>query len=86
MGHSAPMLQHLATIESEIAQIDERLALANQPLDLAFSLGSIRDFVATKSLDFRAAFDAEPAKARQILANHIEKLILTSQETESGPV
>jgi len=86
MGHSATLLQQLATIESEIEQIDERLALANQPLDLAFSLESIRDFVAAKSLDFRAAFDSEPAKARQILANHIEKLILTPKETQSGPV
>lgn len=68
MGHSATLLQELAMIESEIGRLDERLAVANQPLDLAFSLESIRDFVAEKSLDFQAAFDAEPAKARQILA------------------
>lgn len=71
MGHSATLLQQLAGIESEIARIDERLALANQPLDLAFSLESIRDFVTRKALDFKAAFDSEPTKARQILAKHI---------------
>lgn len=27
-----------------------------------------------------------PSKARQILANHIEKLILTPKETDNGPV
>jgi site-specific DNA recombinase len=86
MGHSATLLQQLAGIESEIGRLDERLALANQPLDLAFSLESIRDFVARKALDFKAAFDSEPTKARQILAKHIEKLILTPRETESGPV
>ncbi len=72
-------------MESEIERIDESLAVANQPLDLAFSLESIRDFVAEKSLDFKAAFDVEPAKARQILASHIEKLILTPK-AENGPV
>jgi chromosome segregation ATPase len=69
MGHSATLLQQLAGIESEIERIDERLALANQPLDLAFSLELIRDFVCQKALDFRAAFDSEPGRARQILAN-----------------
>jgi hypothetical protein len=34
MGHSATLLQQLATLESEIGRIDERLAVANQPLDL----------------------------------------------------
>jgi hypothetical protein len=45
MGHSATLLQQLAGIESEIERIDEHVALANQPLDLAFSLELIRDFV-----------------------------------------
>ena len=52
MGHSATLFQQLAGIESEIERIDERLALANQPLDLAFSLELIRDFVSQKALDF----------------------------------
>jgi len=86
MGHSATLLHQLAGIESEIERIDEQLAMANQPLDLAFSLELIRDFVSEKALDFRMAFDAEPGKARQILANHIEKLILTPRETADGPV
>lgn len=86
MGRSVTLLQQLAEIELEIGRIDEQLAFANQPLDLAFSLELIRDFVAKKALDVRSAFDAEPGKARQILANHIEKLILTPRETEDGPV
>jgi hypothetical protein len=86
MGHSATLLQQLAGIESEIGRLDERLALANQPLDLAFSLESIRDFVSREVLDFKAAFDSEPTKARQTLAKHIEKLILTPRETENGPL
>lgn len=45
----------------------------NQPLDLAFSLESVRDFVSEKAIDLRAAFDFEPSKARQILANYVEK-------------
>jgi len=65
MGHSATLLQQLATIESKIERIDEHLAVANQPLDLAFSLESIRGIVSDKALDFRAAFDADPGKRRR---------------------
>lgn len=86
MGHSTTLLQQLATVEAEIERIDERLVLANQPLDIAFSLESIRDFVAAKALDFKAAFNAEPAKAKEMLARHIERLVLTPQETEDGMV
>jgi site-specific DNA recombinase len=86
MGHSATLLQQLAMLESEIQKIDERLAVANQPLDLAFSLESIRDFVSDKALDFRAAFDAEPGKAKEILAGHIDQLVLTPRATENGTV
>lgn len=46
----------------------------------------IRDFVEAKSLDLKAAFDAGPARAQQILANHVEKLILIPRESEDGPV
>ena len=67
-----------------IEQADERLGVANQPLDLAFSLESIRNFVTDKALDFGAAFDAEPAKAKEILARHIDKLVLTPRETEDS--
>jgi hypothetical protein len=86
MGHSTILLQQLATLEFEMAKIDERLAVANQPLDLAFSLESIRDFVSGKAMDFRAAFNSEPAKAKEILARHIDRLILTPKETEDGMV
>jgi hypothetical protein len=86
MGHSAPLLQQLATLESEIQKNDERLSVANQPLDLAFSLESIRDFVSDKALDLQATFNAEPGKAKEILAAYIEQLILTPRNTEDGMV
>jgi site-specific DNA recombinase len=84
MGYSATLLQQLATLELEIQRIDERLAVANQPLDLAFSLESIRDFVSDKAMDFSAGFDSEPAKAKEILARHIDRLILTPRQAEDG--
>ncbi len=55
-------------------------------MDLEFSLESIRDFVADKALDFKAAFDSEPVKAKEILACHIDQLVLTPRETDEGPV
>ncbi len=86
MGHSATLLQQLAAVESEIERIDESLAVANQPLDLAFSIEAIRDFVASKTLDFKAAFDSEPVKAKEILARHINQLVLTPRDTGQGSV
>jgi site-specific DNA recombinase len=86
MGHSVTLLQQLATVESEIGRIDERVAVANQPLDMAFSLESIRDFVSAKAMDFKAAFEAEPGKAKEILAGHINQLVLTPREGEDGMV
>jgi hypothetical protein len=72
----------LAGIETEIARIDEKLALANQPLDLAFSLESLRDFVSEKVIDFTAAFASEPTLGKEILARHIDRLVLTPREQE----
>ena len=86
MGHSATLLQQMPTVETEIERIDERLAVANQPLDLAFSLESIRDFVTSKTLCFKAALDSEPVKAKEILACHIDQLVLTPRESQEGPV
>ena len=86
MGHSTTLLQQLASVESEIERIDERLALANQPVDLAFSLEALRDFAAEKSADLAAAFDATPEKAKEILSGHIEKLVLTPRQGADGMV
>lgn len=85
MGHSATLLQQLASVESEIERIDEGLALANNPLDLAFSLETVRDFVTEKTADLRAAFDEETAKARQILTQHIHELVLTRVKPKPAP-
>jgi hypothetical protein len=42
--------------------------------------------VSDKALDFLAAFDAEPGKAKEILAGHIDRLVLMPRETEDGMV
>lgn len=86
MGHSMILLQKLAGIEGEIARIDEKLALANQPLDLAFSLEFIRDFASEKATDFTAAFASEPKLAKEILARHIDRLVLTPSEQDGRMV
>ncbi|WP_260705900.1 hypothetical protein [Edaphobacter flagellatus] len=44
---------------------DERLAVANQAQAWRFSIETIRDFVSNKAMDFEAAFDSEPAKAKE---------------------
>ena len=37
-------------------------------------------------MDFKAAFEAEPGKAKEILAGHIDQLVLTPREGEDGMV
>jgi hypothetical protein len=76
-------LQQLATVESEIERVGERLAVANQPLDLAFSLEAIRDFAAEKTLDFKAICGSESLKPKEILARYIDRLVLTPR-VEAG--
>ncbi len=86
MENSATLLRQLGAVESEMERIDERLTVANQSLNLAFSLELIRDFVSDKALDFRAAFNAESGKAKEILASHIDQLVLTPRATDDGMV
>jgi hypothetical protein len=37
-------------------------------------------------MDFKAVFDSEFPKAKEILAQHIDRLVLTPKETEDGMV
>jgi hypothetical protein len=51
IGHSPSLLAQLATIEAEIANLDERLTEMNQPRDLAVSLDDLRDFLCGKAAE-----------------------------------
>ena len=86
MGHSPTLLSQLATVETQIARIDQDLAEINTPRDLEVTMADLRKFVAEKALDLQAVLRADVTEARQALAKHIEKLVLTPKETLDGPV
>jgi site-specific DNA recombinase len=86
MGHSPTLLSQLATVETQISRIDQDLAEINAPHDLEITMADLRKFVSEKALDLQAVLRADVTAARQALAKHIEKLVLTPKETPNGPV
>jgi|SRR5882724_4360961 len=76
------LLAQLGIIEAEIAKTDDQLSSLNQPRELSASLEDLQRFFCEKALELRADVDI----ARQALAKHIEKLVLTPKETPEGPV
>jgi site-specific DNA recombinase len=86
MGHSPTLLSQLATVETQIARIDQDLAEINTPRDLEVTMADLRKFVAEKALDLQGVLRADVSSARQALAKHVEKLVLTPKETLEGPV
>lgn len=86
LGYSPSLGSQLAQVEQEIRSIDEQIAARNQPLDLAFSLEEVREFVSLKMADLSAIVVGDPVSARNTLARHIQGLVLTPKESADGPV
>ena len=53
MGHSPTLLSQLATMETQIARIDQDLAEINTPRDLEVTMADLRKFVTEKALDLQ---------------------------------
>jgi hypothetical protein len=86
MGHSPSLLSQLSLVEAEIEKIDNRLAVTNKPQDVTVSIKELREFVARKAFDLTAVLRSDVPIARQALANHLQKLVLTPKETPDGQV
>ncbi len=86
IGHSPSLLTQLSVIERELERVDAQLLQVNQPMNVAVTMAELREFVARKAGELGEILRADVATARQALAKHIEKLVLTPQETPEGPV
>jgi hypothetical protein len=86
IGHSPSLLAQLATIEAEIGKLDEQLATLNQPQEISTSLEELRTFFSERALELRTVLRADVDRAREALAKHIKKLVLTPKDTPQGPV
>ncbi len=86
IGHSPSLLAQLAVIESEIAKLDDQMCSLNRPEELAASVEDMREFFRQNALELRSLLRGDVDTARQALAKHVEKLVLTPKETPDGPV
>jgi hypothetical protein len=86
IGHSPSLLAQLAVIELKLQKTDDQLSSLNQPWELSASLEDLQRFFCEKALELRTVLRADVDIARQALAKHIEKLVLTPKETPEGPV
>jgi len=86
VGHSPGLRAQLATIEAEIARLDERLAEMNQPRDLTASLDDLKAFLRERAAAIGELLHGDVEIARQALAKHIDRLVLTSRTSLDGPV
>ena len=85
-GHSPSLLAQLAIIEAEISKIEDQISSLNQPSELAASLDNLRGFFCEKLLELRKVLRADVETARQAMAKHVQKLVLTPKQTSEGPV
>jgi hypothetical protein len=86
IGHSPSLLAQLATIETEIAKLDDRLTEMNQPRDLAVSLEDLREVLHGRAAEIGALLRGDAEVARQALAKYVDRPVLTPRGTPEGPV
>jgi hypothetical protein len=76
----------LATIEAEIAKLDERLTEMNRPRDLAVSLDDLRQFLYGRAAEIAELLRGDVEIARLALAKHVDRLVLTPKIPPDGPL
>ena len=86
MGHSPTLLAQLSLVESEIEKLDCRLNANNKPQQLSVGIQELQEFVTKKAFDLTAVLRSDAATARRVLANHIQKLVLTPKQSPDGQV
>ncbi len=86
IGHSPSLLGQLSTIERDMERIDAQLLQMNKPLNLALTVADLREFVARQAADLGKLLRADVPTARQALAKHIQKLVLTPRQAAEGLV
>jgi site-specific DNA recombinase len=86
MGHSPTLLAQLSSVEREIGLLDSRLSATNKPLQFAANIEEMREFVAKKAMGLTAVLRSDVTTARRVLANHVQKLVLTPKEAPDGDV
>ena len=84
-GHSSILLAQLASVESQIAEIDHRLKVF-KPFNLTATVDEIEHFAHTNLFQLRSLMRENTPRAKAVLAKHVRRLVLTPIEKPSGHV
>lgn len=86
MGHSPSLLAQLATIETEISDLDGRIAEMNQPQDIVESLDGLREMLHERAVEVARLLRGGGEGAREALGRYVYQTVLTPRNTPEGPV
>src|SRR5262249_7789064 len=67
-------------VESEIEKIDRRIVRSDKPQQFPVSVQELREFVTLKALNPTSVLRSDVPTARNVLANHIDKLTRTPKD------
>ena len=84
-GHSPTLLAHLASIESKLALVEQRIE-AHRPIDVKATEGEIREFATRNVLNLRTLLRGDVTHARMALMKHVGQLVLMPKQTPTGPM
>jgi hypothetical protein len=79
------MLAHLASIEANLTRLDQRIE-ARKMLPKTTTSDQVRGFVLENVMRLRGLLRGNAGRARNALTKHIKQLVLTPEETATGPV
>jgi site-specific DNA recombinase len=85
-GHSPFLLEQLKSVDSRLAEIDERLSskpIAKLP---SFTDEQIREFLRKESTDFCEVLAGDPEVAKREIQKRIKQLVLMPKQTPNGTV
>ena len=84
-GHSATLLSTLATLEAQIADIDQQLKLCKST-DISSTADNVREFVYRSVLQLQELLRSDPTRLKPVLARHMDQLTLKPVQTSNGTV
>jgi site-specific DNA recombinase len=84
-GHSPALLSKLGEVEAKIAKLDRHME-ASKPMNIATTVGEIRDFVSSNLINLKGLLHEDASKAKAAFARHIGQLVLIPKQTPSGPI
>src|SRR5262249_40112059 len=78
-GHSPTLLAHLASVEAQLLQVNDRIA-TYKPVNVTVTVKEIRSFAVSNVLELRTLLRHDAQRARTALMKHVKALVLTPKD------